>query len=671
YSEDVKGSLTVTKTVTGAPASEANKTFEFTVTGPNNYSTTVTLKAGESQTLTDLALGTYTVTENGTAAGGAAQISGYTLAVSGEGDVELTATDKAKTATVTNAYSEDVKGSLTVTKTVTGAPASAFDKEFEFTVTGPNNYSESFKLKNGESKVLIDLALGTYTVTENGTAANGAAQIKGYTLAVSGDGDVTLTASDKDKTSAVTNAYTETNEKTSVSIQKVWDDNNNQNGDRPASLTVTLSNGQSVVLNDSNAWSATVDDLPKYENGSEIVYSWSEEQVQGYRMSSSVKDQNDPSKTIITNTYDASSVQTSATVKKVWDDNNDAAGLRPSSLVVYLLQNGTQIDTCTLNEQNGWTATVNNLAKYDATNAEYVYSWTEETITVTGYALESATVSDTTTTLTNKYTAPVLGSLKIKKALAAGAPTDASSMTYHFTVTGTKGYTTTVDIQGEGEFVLDNLELDTYTITEDTASAAISGYTLSVTNNGATVVINSANQEECVITNTYKKDVQTTPDPTGTNPTGTEPTGTEPTGTKPSGTKPSVESPYSEVQEPSETTPTPTTAPDKKIDSVSIDDKPVSPDDFTEKPDGTVEFSSNTIEGLTLGVHRALIKYNDGTTITIEFEVVSSAGRGRSIVKTGDTAKSNLVPAAAFLSIAVGAVAIVIFRRRRTERDAK
>ena len=672
YTEEVKGSLTVAKTVTGAPASEANKTFEFTVTGPNNYSTTVTLKAGESQTLTDLALGTYTVTESGTAANGAAQISGYTLAVSGEGDVELTATDKAKTATVTNAYTEEVKGSLTVTKTVTGAPASAFDKEFEFTVTGPNNYSETFKLKNGERKVLSDLALGTYTVTENGTASDGAAQIKGYTLAVSGEGDVTLTASDKDKTSAVTNAYTETNEKTSVSIQKVWDDNNNQNGDRPASLTVTLSNGQSVVLDDSNAWSATVNDLPKYENGSEIVYSWSEEQVQGYRMSSSVKDQNDPSKTIITNTYDASSVQTSATVKKVWDDNNDAAGLRPSSLVVYLLQNGTQIDTCTLNEQNGWTATVNNLAKYDASNVEYVYTWTEEQITVTGYALESVTVSDTTTTLTNKYTAPapVLGSLKIKKALAAGAPTDASSMTYHFTVTGTKGYTTTVDIQGEGEVVLDNLELDTYTVTEDTASAAISGYTLSVTNNGATVVINSANQEECVITNTYKKDVQTTPDPTGTNPTGTEPTGTEPTGTKPSGTKPSVESPYSEVQDPSETTPTPTTAPDKKIDSVSIDDKPVSPDDFTEKPDGTVEFSSNTIEGLTLGVHRALIKYNDGTTITIEFEVVSSAGRGRSIVKTGDTAKSNLVPAAAFLSIAVAAVAIVIFRRRRTERDA-
>ena len=670
---EVKGSLTVTKTVTGAPASEADKEFEFTVTGPNNYSETFKLKNGERKVLSDLALGTYTVTENGTAANGAAQISGYTLAVSGEGDVTLTAANKDGSANVTNAYSEDVKGSLTVTKTVTGAPASAFDKEFEFTVTGPNNYSETFKLKNGERKVLSDLALGTYTVTENGTASDGAAQIKGYTLAVSGDGDVTLTATDNAKTAAVTNTYAETNEKTSVSIQKVWDDNNNQNGDRPASLTVTISNGQSVVLDDSNAWSATVNDLPKYENGSEIVYSWTEEQVQGYRMSSNVKDQNDPSKTIITNTYDASSVQTSATVKKVWDDNNDAAGLRPSSLVVYLLQNGTQIDTCTLNEQNGWTATVNNLAKYDATNAEYVYSWTEETITVAGYALESATVSDTTTTLTNKYTAPapVLGSLKIKKALAAGAPTDASSMTYHFTVTGTKGYTTTVDIQGEGEFVLDNLELDTYTVTEDTASAAIGGYTLSVTNNGATVVINSANQEECVITNTYKKDVQTTPDPTGTNPTGTEPTGTEPTGTKPSGTKPSVESPYSEVQEPSETTPTPTTAPDKKIDSVTIDDKPVSPEDYTDKPDGTVEFSSNTIEGLTLGVHRALIKYNDGATITIEFEVVSSAGRGRSIVKTGDTAKSNLVPAAAFLSIAVAAVAIVIFRRRRHERDAK
>ena len=278
-------------------------------------------------------------------------------------------------------------------------------------------------------------------------------------------------------------------------------------------------------------------------------------------MSSITTDASDPTKTVITNDYDASSVQTSATIKKVWDDNNDAAGVRPASLVVYLFKNGTKIDTCTLNEANGWTATVNNLEKYDTSNNPYSYTWTEETVTVAGYAEDGTTVSDTTTTITNKYTAPapVLGSLKIKKVLASGAPTDASSKTYHFTVTGAKGYTKTVDIQGAGEAVLDNLEQDTYTITEDTSSADIDGYTLSVSNNGATVVINSAAQQECEITNTYTKDVQptstqpsdTTPtdtQPTGTQPsdttpTGTQPTSTQPTGSQPTGTKPTSASP--------------------------------------------------------------------------------------------------------------------------------
>ena len=50
----------------------------------------------------------------------------------------------------------------------------------------------------------------------------------------------------------------------------MWDDENNQDGKRPDSLKVTLSNGTEVTLNADNEWTATVTGLPKYADGQEI-----------------------------------------------------------------------------------------------------------------------------------------------------------------------------------------------------------------------------------------------------------------------------------------------------------------------------------------------------------------------------------------------------------------
>ena len=68
-------------------------------------------------------------------------------------------------------------------------------------------------------------------------------------------------------------------EVTSVSVRKVWNDGGNAARLRPASIRCTLSNGQSVVLSDSNGWSATIDNLPTYLNGAPAVYTWSEQEV--------------------------------------------------------------------------------------------------------------------------------------------------------------------------------------------------------------------------------------------------------------------------------------------------------------------------------------------------------------------------------------------------------
>ena len=77
-------------------------------------------------------------------------------------------------------------------------------------------------------------------------------------------------------------------EVTSVSVSKVWDDNNNSQCLRPSSITMTLSDGQkavkSVILNAANEWAAIVDNLPTVVNGQPAQYTWSEQNVLGYEL---------------------------------------------------------------------------------------------------------------------------------------------------------------------------------------------------------------------------------------------------------------------------------------------------------------------------------------------------------------------------------------------------
>ena len=68
----------------------------------------------------------------------------------------------------------------------------------------------------------------------------------------------------------------------STSVTKIWDDENNAAGLRPATLRVRLSNGRSYTLSAANNWTVTVENLPKYNNGVEIKYTWSEQTVLGY-----------------------------------------------------------------------------------------------------------------------------------------------------------------------------------------------------------------------------------------------------------------------------------------------------------------------------------------------------------------------------------------------------
>ena len=72
------------------------------------------------------------------------------------------------------------------------------------------------------------------------------------------------------------------NKTVSVTVQKIWNDNNNAEGLRPARIRVTLSTGTSYILSEANGWTVTVHNLPAERNGTAIQYTWSEQRVIGY-----------------------------------------------------------------------------------------------------------------------------------------------------------------------------------------------------------------------------------------------------------------------------------------------------------------------------------------------------------------------------------------------------
>lgn len=157
-------------------------------------------------------------------------------------------------------------------------------------------------------------------------------------------------------------------------IEKEWDDNNNQDNKRPDSIQVQLkANGENygdkITLNEKNGWKVELTDLPKYSSGTnEIVYTVVEDSVDNYTPSYAYNGET----ITITNTI-TEIEKTSVTVNKVWKDNDDQDRIRPDRIKVYLMIGDKVVDSVHLSEANQWTYTFTNLDKY-ADGQEIVYT---------------------------------------------------------------------------------------------------------------------------------------------------------------------------------------------------------------------------------------------------------------------------------------------------------
>ena len=375
-------------------------------------------------------------------------------------------------ANYTNAITGDIASGFTITNTNTEKVDVSAKKEWVGPKAGPvtvrlladgvdtgktitlsdsNSWTDTF---SGLDKYKADGTAIVYTVKED--------DIANYTVAITGDATTGFT---------ITNTNTE---KVSVSGTKTWNDNNNQDGKRPASITVNLlKNGtkvdsKTVTPDVSGAWTYSFSGLDKYNtDGTEITYTVSEDSVDGY--TSTVTGTN------ITNSYTPET--TVVKVTKAW------VGPKTNSVTVHLLADGTDTGkTITLDEAANWTGTFSNLPKYkDGT--EIVYSVKEDdianyTVAITGDATTGFTITNTNTEkvdvpVKKEWVGPKAGPVTVH-LLADGVDTGK-------TVTLSDSNSWTDTFSGLDKYKTDGTEI-VYTVKEDD----IANYTVAITGDATT-----------------------------------------------------------------------------------------------------------------------------------------------------------------------------------------
>ena len=375
-------------------------------------------------------------------------------------------------ANYTNAITGDIASGFTITNTNTEKVDVSAKKEWVGPKAGPvtvhlladgtdtgktltldeaGNWTGTF---SSLDKYKADGTAIVYTVKEDDVA--------NYTSTTTGDATTGFT---------ITNTNTE---KVNISGTKTWDDNNNQDGKRPASITVNLlKNGtkvdsKTVTPDASGDWKYSFDGLDKYNaDGTEITYTVSEDAVDSYTVTVTGTD--------IKNSYTPEI--TSVTVTKAW------VGPKTNSVTVHLLADGTDTGkTVTLDEAGNWTGTFSNLPKYKSGTA-IVYTVKEDDVanytnTITGDATTGFTITNTNTEKVNvpvkkEWVGPKTNSVTVH-LLADGTDTGK-------TVTLSDANSWTDSFSGLDKYNADGTEI-VYTVKED----EVSGYTSEVTGDATT-----------------------------------------------------------------------------------------------------------------------------------------------------------------------------------------
>lgn len=268
------------------------------------------------------------------------------------------------------------------------------------------NYEETISvLEIGESKELtVIYEVKEEDMTENDTIIN------------------TVKVSDEEKT-VEGKEEIPSNPAYSIPVEKIWNDNNNQDGKRQEVTICLYADGKAVegetLTLDGTTLKGYFENVLKYNNeNKEIKYTVKEEtQIPGYETTYS------EDTFTITNTHTPET--TTAKVTKVWNDSNNQDGIRPESITVQLQSTigeekanvGEPVEI-TPNEDGKWEYEFTGLTKY--ANGELIkYSVEETTLNSEKYQVSYETEfvieeNITTIVVTNTHT-PETTSIKVTK----------------------------------------------------------------------------------------------------------------------------------------------------------------------------------------------------------------------------------------------------------------
>ena len=360
-----KVSVPVTKVWVGPQASSAKVTLF--ADGVEKDSVTLNAANGWAHTFTNLDKynnGTeivYTVAEE--------PIANYDSVITG---------NAANGFTVTNTNTE--KTAVDVTKTWVGTPAASVtiklfadgtEKE-TVTLTAADNWTHTFA---NLDKYAADGHEIVYTVDET--------PVTDYTKAITGDAANGFT---------ITNTITG---KVNIPVTKVWV------GPEAASAKVTLyADGvekDSVTLNAANNWVHVFANLDKYNNGTEIVYTITEEPIANYDSA------------ITGDVATGFTVTNTNTEKVAVDVTKNWVGPATDSITIKLLADGAEVENAVITAADNWMHTFSNLPKYAADGHEIVYTVDEYDVPSYVKAIEgtSSTGFTVTNTITGKLDIPV------------------------------------------------------------------------------------------------------------------------------------------------------------------------------------------------------------------------------------------------------------------------
>lgn len=268
----------------------------------------------------------------------------------------------------------------------------------------PNTYSVQLTADGEAVGDAITLnEAGNFTKTWKGLEKNKAGKAITYSVKASdvAKGYEAVVSSTE---SGIVVTLTHTPEVADIAVSAAWDDADNQDALRPASVEAeVLANGEAtgnkVTLTAEGEWKATVKALPVYAAGQKITYTLKSD-VDAYTSAcTSTADG-----LVLKFTHKTETVDVTLTTK--WNDKENQDGNRPSSYSVQLMADGVKVgDLITLNAGNEFSKTWTGLQKNRTGKVGEAIVYTAE-VTVPNPDLYETSVSGDAATglvVTNTY----------------------------------------------------------------------------------------------------------------------------------------------------------------------------------------------------------------------------------------------------------------------------